>query len=538
MAVIEIAKIQVRRGQEHVTGVPQLDPGEFGWAEDTQHLYIGKRISEGANSDENSRILTDLDLRNILDIIGGGQSGSVASTSTYRYRDTLSWNYFHSTTTSIAKKLDIQVGLQDFSQTTLSGDITQVLRTAINDLYANDYYGTDTIRTLKLPAGQYTISGVVDLPPMVTLIGDGMGVTTLVLTSSGTSMFRTVDKSGAHYGEEMQFDANSSKRVFIKDMTLGYSGDYTNDSPLLSLDNTDTPKIHNVEFTTLNTNTGFISSGMGIAVRGSIGVDESTFVCKDIEISGCKFNVLKTGILEEGAVSRTVISNNEFSNLTTGIVSESTASVIPCDITISKNKFSFIFNEAVFSSTSTNYSRIVSRENQYYYVGNNGSGPDQNTSGPASPVLSFNSLGNVSLNDYFNRADAPPTTGFYYNPLVNANAKIINNRPYQVTIPASNSNMPVLDIPLTGQDQIVTIDYSISNSAMSKKGRLVLNVAFDGFASVSDYHNYSETTSGESLNLVFSTDDTYALSKNIVSLTCSNFSSLQTSLEFTYDITV
>ena len=44
MAVIEIAKIQVRRGQESVTGVPQLDPGELGWAEDTQHLYIGKRI--------------------------------------------------------------------------------------------------------------------------------------------------------------------------------------------------------------------------------------------------------------------------------------------------------------------------------------------------------------------------------------------------------------------------------------------------------------------------------------------------------------
>jgi hypothetical protein len=58
MAVIEIAKIQVRRGQEHVTGVPQLDPGEFGWAEDTQNLYIGKRISEGASSDENTRILT------------------------------------------------------------------------------------------------------------------------------------------------------------------------------------------------------------------------------------------------------------------------------------------------------------------------------------------------------------------------------------------------------------------------------------------------------------------------------------------------
>ena len=40
MAVIEIAKIQVRRGQENLTGIPQLAPGEFGWAEDTENLSI------------------------------------------------------------------------------------------------------------------------------------------------------------------------------------------------------------------------------------------------------------------------------------------------------------------------------------------------------------------------------------------------------------------------------------------------------------------------------------------------------------------
>jgi hypothetical protein len=62
MAVIEIAKILVRRGQELQTGIPQLDPGEFGWAEDTEHLYIGKRISEGAVDNQNTRILTENDL--------------------------------------------------------------------------------------------------------------------------------------------------------------------------------------------------------------------------------------------------------------------------------------------------------------------------------------------------------------------------------------------------------------------------------------------------------------------------------------------
>ena len=184
MAVIEIAKIQVRRGQENITGVPQLDPGEFGWAQDTQHLYIGKRISEGANTDDNSRILTDLDLRNILDMIGGGGSGSSASTSTYRYRDDLEYTHFRSTTTTIARKLDTALNLVDFKQGTLNGDITQILQTAISDVYANSYYGTDTIRTLKLPAGEFYVSGVIDLPPSVTLVGEGAGVTKLILDLS------------------------------------------------------------------------------------------------------------------------------------------------------------------------------------------------------------------------------------------------------------------------------------------------------------------------------------------------------------------
>ena len=537
MAVIEIAKIQVRRGQEHVTGVPQLDPGEFGWAEDTQHLYIGKRISEGANNDDNTRILTDLDLRNIFDIIGGGQTGSVASTSTYRYRDSLEYINFRSTTTSIAKKLDIFAHLQDFSQLEVSGDITGLLKTAIEDLYANTAYGTDTIRTLKLPAGQFTISGVIDLPPMVTLVGDGRGITTLVLNSAGTSMFRTVDKFGAHYGEEMQFDDNASKEVTIRDMTLAYSGNYNNNNALVSLDNTERPKIINVEFTTVNTITSFISHGIGIKLNGDIGVDESTVICKDIEITNCNFNILNAAIVEDGVVSKTVIERNTFSNLNNGVLTSSTSSYVPTDILLSKNKFSFIYNEAVVTTTSTSYARVVSSENQYYYVGNNSSAPDQNITVGARPVLSFNSPGNVSLNDYFNRADIGHDANFYFNQLVNQNAKIINNRPYVKTLTQATGNIPVLNIPLTGQDQIITIEYSISNSVMSRKGRLILNVSFDGYASVSDYYNYSESTTDESTKVVFSTTDASA-SKNYISLTCSNFSAHQTNLDFTYDITV
>jgi hypothetical protein len=117
MAILEIAKIQVRRGEENVTGIPQLDPGEFGWAQDTEHLYIGKRISEGAKDDNNTRILTENDQATIIDNLGTTlrsflSTSTVASTATYKYR--VSDAHIHSNTSSISIKLDNAVSLTDY----------------------------------------------------------------------------------------------------------------------------------------------------------------------------------------------------------------------------------------------------------------------------------------------------------------------------------------------------------------------------------------------------------------------------------------
>ena len=66
MAVVEIAKIQVRRGQENQTGVPRLAGGEFAWATDTEKLYIGLKVEDGGSRDDNVRILTENDLQNFF----------------------------------------------------------------------------------------------------------------------------------------------------------------------------------------------------------------------------------------------------------------------------------------------------------------------------------------------------------------------------------------------------------------------------------------------------------------------------------------
>ena len=547
MAVIEIAKIQVRRGQERETGVPQLDPGEFGWAEDTQNLYIGKRISEGANSDANARVLTDKDLNNIFDLINFGGSPAVASTSTYRYRDNLPFNDFSSTTTSIAKKLDNWVSLTDFTQFNLRDDITEVLQNAVNNLYANTHLGSETIRALKIPAGTYIISGFIDLPPFATLVGEGAGITTLVLTGTGFGMFRTVDALGMPYEQGMQYDGMASKEVHLSNMTLAYSDGNTNDIPLISLDNTENPILENLHFTTVNANIStstFVSTGTAISLRGNIGVDESTVISRNVKINNCYIENVNVGIEGNGYISRANIKGNTFINLGQGIMlnGADVNSPPPTNFVVTQNDFKFIIRDAIHVGTNTNSSNLISSENRYYYVGNGGSLPEQQVFGPHDAILTFNAPGNISSNDYFHRSAVAADVTFYYNPIVSANAKINNASTNNRTIYGNSADQPIFKIPLTGGDQLGIIDYQLTNEHMSRKGQLTLNVSPDGYASVSDYYNYSEIDNGESYRLGFSTnmDNTPYNSGygNFVTLTCSSFTTASTHLEFNIDLTV
>jgi hypothetical protein len=115
---------------------------------------------------------------------------------------------------------------------------------------------------------------------------------------------------------------------------------------------------------------------------------------------------------------------------------------------------------------------------------------------------------------------------------------MISDKPREFILPSSANDQSVLKIALTGQEQLVVVEYLLSNSDMSRKGKLTLNIAADGYASVSDYYNYSELTPGESAKVIFSTDYVSRSSKNYVWLTASNFSSYQTNLQYTLEVTI
>lgn len=524
MAVIEIAKIQVRRGQENVTGIPQLAPGEFGWAQDTENLYIGKRIAEGAATDENSRILTQKDYDNLFAIVNGKGQQAVATTSTYRYRDDVDYAELPSTTTTIANKLDISVSLVDFGVETSSTfqDIYTEINLAIQSIFANVAREDDTRRRLLIPAGNYTVSSTVELPPNTVLVGEGPGLTTLVSDSNLIPIFVTVDADGNSYDDTMESNGKESKNILIEGLTLAYSsGTNTPAAPLISLDNSSESTLRNVNFTTLGlfTNTEF---GTALRLRGQrrSGVEQS----RNTTIENCNFNHLGIAIEATGTVVNPKIKNCVFYNLDQGINFSSYFGDIdqpaPSNAVVADSTFENIYKEAIFVSTSTNNEGLpnrvnhISQNNYFKRVGNGSALTDGLTSNSsATAVLTFFGEGCRSISDEFSRREfANPFTNasfgsFFYNPLLRGIGSLEGSGVNQLS--GFGTGTFVIDRLYMSEDtQLIKIPYKLASQSntYSRSGMLTITLigspdyGITPFGTISDYYDFSydETWVGSS----------------------------------------
>jgi hypothetical protein len=205
MAVVQISRIQVRRGQKQVTGMPQLASGEIAWAIDTQELYIGNgAVFEGSPGVGNTKILTQNDLTiqgNLLNLLqhiyrandaGAMQTGSTANNPTSR---------------SVQDRLDDHVNVLDFgAKGDGVTDDTAAIQRAINQLFFNDadpayadnYLSANPLdwnkesvmarRILEMPAGKYIISATILIPSYATIVGAGADKTILQFSNASTAI--------------------------------------------------------------------------------------------------------------------------------------------------------------------------------------------------------------------------------------------------------------------------------------------------------------------------------------------------------------
>jgi hypothetical protein len=160
MAVVQISKIQVRRGQKNSNnGIPQLSSAEFAWAVDSQELYIGNgSVLEGAPYVGNTKILTEHD--NLL---------ALASSYQFAFNDT---SITQSVPRSLQTKIDeIQVSVVDFGAVGDGfTDCTDAFESAFTDLFRNT--NNKFKKILIVPNGRYLFTGDLNIPSGVIIQGE------------------------------------------------------------------------------------------------------------------------------------------------------------------------------------------------------------------------------------------------------------------------------------------------------------------------------------------------------------------------------
>jgi hypothetical protein len=395
VAVVQISRIQVRRGQKNQgSGIPQLASGELGWAIDSRELYIGNgSVAEGSPAVGNTKVITEHDdLFTLAD--------------TYTYLNNISVQTGPNVTSPIKRtlqsRLDEEVSLRSFGGYGDGTDQTVILQRAIDQLYINSATkGTTQSRIkLKLPAGTYKISDTIFVPPYTSIIGDGIDKTVITMTGS-SPVFKTVNSSstpGVYADDSSSTALNQATNITISGLTIST---VSTNQPAMHLQSCKNSEISHIKLTgAWSTGTSITQDNTAILISSLsslVGSKEN------------KFEHIRIKNFSVGVSSFTDIMNNHFNccyleDLGKGfILGDNTAIGSPSQQTgPSKNRISYtqfknIDQEGLVIKAGTNN---FSQNNVYEGVGNIGADEGNAT----YSVIDFGQAGNSSVEDTFTRS--------------------------------------------------------------------------------------------------------------------------------------
>lgn len=483
MAVIQISRIQVRRGQKNQgSGIPQLAGGEIGWAMDSQELYIGNgSVAEGAPQVGNTKVLTEHD--NLFELadeyIYKGNTILTGDSETTPIRRTLQ------------DRLDDIVSVKAFGANGDGSDQTASLQRAVDQIFLNDSSkGDEASRTvLHIPAGIYNVSTSIKLPPYTNIVGAGVGKTKIVGTGDH-SVFITVNETSTpgNYSDDSNSTRNNQARhIKLEGMTI----DATGTTSHLVLQSCRDSMFSNLEIT------GYWESGdqpgnaFGIELRSlseAVGSHRNLF--ENITMSG----------LDKAVGSDYDVVDNRFTklNVTTcgygAVFGENTTigstgqEIAPTRNIIENSKFEEIDKQAIWIQEGKSN---ISRNNTYISVGNIG-GTESNAQ---HSVIKFVSNNNRSEDDYFSRSEQ---LGYDQNFILNdpyiseiegpVFAKIGNNH----QLPIGQRNTPITLFRLPGDsNKVFTVDYIYNSTAVDAtrvgKMTIMMDSTSDNIHFVDDY---------------------------------------------------
>ncbi len=400
MAVVQISRIQVRRGQKNAgTGVPQLASGEFGWAVDARELYIGNgAVSEGSPQVGNTKVLTQYD--NIFDLADA-----------YTYRSPDAWMNTGGVgataiTRTLQDRLDDRVSGRAFG---LTGETTQIattkLQNAIDQLYLNDAnkgsIGSRVV--LYLEAGEYIVDDTIYIPPYTNIVGAGSDKTVIRTSTLNKPIFQTVNDSstvGTPSSHASTTTINQPRDIHITGITL----ESTVVNFCMILDSCKDSMFEDVKFK------GNWSSGDAIS-NSDVGLQlnnlSSTVETKNNSFKNCKFSNISYAVQSDWDTNNNNWHDCEFFDLGYGIgfgtnllsldlTSGSGKNTGPRDNLIAHCYFHDIDRQAIWAKFGV---KNFSEHNKFDLCGNSGSADNV----PSHSVIKFERPGNISKDDIFSR---------------------------------------------------------------------------------------------------------------------------------------
>lgn len=474
MAVVQISKIQVRRGRKNsVSGtIPTLSSAEFAWAVDTQELFIGNgSVAEGAPYVGNTKILTEHD--NILELA-----------SSYRFAsDDVS--IYASISRPLQSKLDETVSVLDFGAVPDgSTDCTTAFETAFTTLFVD---GDQKYRkVLLIPNGDYIFDRDLEIPSFVRMQGEtregavlNFGVNNIrLLTALGSNLseFSSVDRPEHIEVSNLTIDRTSGQTTLTglikgKFHNLTWRGGYdtTDITQPASTDLPVTPSAvfwSNSNSGTALTDTEFVNcrfEGNSLSIRCL----QTVFAETRVKFVTCDFFNSYTGVFVEGFVGQ--LTAWDFRDCS--------------------------FDEVYFQAfRSTQGRKTVFNRCKFTRCGNGNGEPSL----PITNVIYFgDDRANTVLDCSFDRQQQ---AGIVTSTAVPAIAEVFNSN---LTVMNDKIQSPIFTYDTLGKPlmvlsafhRFININYVLRLGGFSRTGKISLSVDDDlNKVSITDQYQYSDTT--------------------------------------------
>ena len=486
MAVVQISRIQIRRGQKNAgTGIPQLASGEMAWAIDTQELYIGNgAISEGSPAVGNTKILTDAD--NLLDLVGQ----YVYKSDSALIQTGQDPNY--PITRTLQERLDERVTSASYGILPNAGDQATAIQRAIDNLFiTNTVNGAGDRVTLEFAPGVYEFSTTIYIPSYATILGAGKQKTIFNFTGPVGTAFAFVDDTSTPTNKVLSSTSNSGstteyniqpKFCVLKGFTLNTNEP---DVQAIQLDCVRDSVFEDIELTGSYGDSAGDSTLPGAGYGIGMYALSSIVTCQRNKFTRVTCDGFKDAVFAKEDIFNNTWIDCEFLNsrygfeFGVGADTVTTGEVYGPRKNIIEN--CYFYNIDRYGIVIDNGYGNKSRGNTFVNVGNEGGGNANNV----YSQIKFTVKGNTSLQDNFDRQldlakVTDPNWGDTYLNEVEGKAVVVNGEVNTVSLVSpATYEITAFRIPFSGNTGF-KIDYTLKSSSYTQMRKGTLSVAVDG----------------------------------------------------------